>query len=133
MRDKDVMDCLLRIEAYLEGIHNMMEAKREDPKKDNKVSKDHIKEVYEAYPSRCVVSNRSSGKCAKNKEKIKNLLKEMPYGNLIALIQHYTDDCMKTDTYMKNFSTFLNNLPDITELNKKPESKKVKSSTFEEY
>ena len=133
MRDEDLMDCLLRIESYLERMCNMMVDKQVQPKEEVKVSSGHVADVYAAYPSRCVVSNRSSGKCLKNKDKIKKLLKEVPYKNLLIIIQLYTEDCRESDTYMKNFSTFLNNLPDINEFNKKPSQQEAKETEFQTF
>lgn len=78
-------------------------------------AKSDIEEVYKAYPTRCVVRGSSNGKSAKDKEKIKRLLKEHTKEELIKTIRQYTKECEQGNVYMKNFSTFLNNLPDYEE------------------
>ena len=76
-------------------------------------SKRDVEEVYSLYPARCLVSGRSSGKTLKHKDKIKILLKKHTPKELKDMIRWYCDDCKRTTTFMKNFGTFLNNLPDI--------------------
>jgi len=90
--------------------------KEKDKDKDNYIDSDDVNKIYSAYPSRCVVSNRGTGKSQKNKDKIKALLKSHTAEELIKLIETYKNDCKDNKTYMKNFSTFLNNLPDIEEI-----------------
>ncbi len=81
--------------------------------KESKVNiSEDINRVYSAYPSKCVVQGRSTGKSSKDKEKIKSLLKTHSVDDLISRINTYISDCRKSATYMKNFGTFLNNLPD---------------------
>jgi len=41
------------------------------------------------------------------------------------IVQRYIDDCKKTKTYLKNFGTFLNNLPDITPEKCNPEQEMI--------
>lgn len=75
-----------------------------------------IEEIYKAYPTKCQVRKASSGKTAKNKDQIKRLLeKGHTKEELLSTIGRYVDDCVRNGTYMKNFSTFLNNLPDYEE------------------
>lgn len=76
---------------------------------------ENIEEIYNSYPTRCVVGGRSTGKSAKTKDKIKTLLKTITPEKLIDTIKWYVEDCKKTNTYMMNFSTFLNNIPDVPE------------------
>ena len=70
-----------------------------------------IDKIYGLYPSRDENNgDRSTGKCFKDKAKISKLL-----GNgidLESLITQYILDCQKTKAYLKNFSTFLNQLPE---------------------
>jgi hypothetical protein len=78
--------------------------------------------VYSKYPSRCPVRLASLGKCSKNKDKIKAILKTgASPDELIKAIELYTADCIRHKNYMKNFATFLNNLPDLKEFVKAPE------------
>lgn len=76
---------------------------------------ENIELIYTSYPTRCVVGGRSTGKSAKTKDKIKTLLKTITPEKLIDTIKWYVEDCKKTNTYMMNFSTFLNNIPDVPE------------------
>jgi len=43
------------------------------------------------------------------------LLKEYSKEHILKTIAWYVNDCKKNKIYMKNFGTFLNNLPDMTE------------------
>ena len=89
--------------------------------KDNNITSADVGIIYSKYPSRCVISNRSTGKTSKNKDKIKALLKNgQTVETLEKLIETYVGDCKKTKTYMKNFATFLNNLPDLNEITQEP-------------
>lgn len=72
-----------------------------------------INYIYSLYPTKCFVGNRSTGKTKKNKDKIKSLLKDNSKEQLEYIIKRYLTECRKTKTYLKNFATFLNNLPDF--------------------
>jgi hypothetical protein len=81
-------------------------ANRKDSIVENRIDK-----IYTLYPSRDINDkNRSTGKCSKDKIKISKLLSEGK--DLEKLITQYILDCEKTKTYLKNFSTFLNQLPE---------------------
>lgn len=84
---------------------------------DNKISQDDIDEIYNAYPTKCPVKNSSTGKSKKtNQEKIKSLLiKDYTKDELKSIILRYVDLCVKDKVYMKNFGTFLNNIPDYSD------------------
>jgi len=73
-----------------------------------------IDEIYNLYPTKCPVSKRSTGKSLKNKDKIRTILKKMPADELSKTIRHYINDCIRDGVYIKNFATFLNNLPDYS-------------------
>ena len=81
--------------------------------KYSKEEENIVESIYDKYPSKCKISKRSLGKGVKDKKKIATLLKSHTKEDLLARIEYYTKECVKSDTYMKNFSTFLNNLPDI--------------------
>lgn len=71
--------------------------------------------VYAEYPTKCVVSGRPTGKSRKKDiVTIKRLLKRGDYTEeqLISIIRRYVDECRQHQSYTKNFSTFLNNIPD---------------------
>lgn len=93
--------------------------------KKEKNEEEIIKEIYKLYPSTCPIKGNSNGKTKKNKDKIKSILKskEETVESLKAKIERYTRDCKNTKTYFMNFGTFLNNLPDYSEEEKKDELK----------
>ncbi|HHX61245.1 MAG TPA: hypothetical protein GX707_11130, partial [Epulopiscium sp.] len=84
---------------------------------------EEVDEVYTAYPTKCVVRGASTGKSASNKKKIRTLLKSSTKEDLLLIIKKYIADCKKDNIYMKNFTTFLNNLPDYDTDTLKAESK----------
>jgi hypothetical protein len=90
--------------------------------KNVKNDNNNIKEIYDSYPSKCQKRGTSTGKCFKDKDRIKKLLKTHDKDYILKVIDWYIKDCQKTDTYIKNFSTFLNNFPDLPE-QQKPEKK----------
>lgn len=71
-----------------------------------------IEEIYKAYPTKCPVSGSSTGKCTKDKQRIKALLKTRSKESILAAIKTYLDDCAANNRFIKNFSTLLNNLPE---------------------
>ena len=81
----------------------------------------NINNIYKSYPSKCPVSKRPTGKCSKNKKQIEALLKK-GIDNLEYIINRYIKECTENKIWIKNFSTFLNNLPDYAE----EESEKTK-------
>lgn len=86
-----------------------------------KVSSESIERLYSYYPTKCPVSGRSTGKSSKDKRRIEVLLRTRTEGDLEHAIKTYVSDCIGTRTYIKNFATFLNNVPDYSEKeNKKP-------------
>ena len=80
--------------------------------KDNNVNNDNndniINKIYNSYPTICPIKERPTGKSNKDKVRIKNLLKKHKPEYLMDLIEKYKN----SRTWIKNFSTFLNNLPD---------------------
>ena len=80
---------------------------------NDNVSVSDINKIYSLYPSKCVVKNSSTGKSRKtNVEQIKRLLKTHSVADLKTIIERYVTECRKDQVFMKNFKTFLNNLPD---------------------
>lgn len=70
-----------------------------------------IEEIYSLYPARDRNNNnRSTGKSSRDKLKIRKLLTEGK--DLKMIINKYILDCSKTNSFIKNFSTFLNQLPE---------------------
>ena len=74
-----------------------------------------VERIYAFYPSKCPIKGRPTGKSKADKAKIARLLKEMTEEELMRRIRKYLNDCVRTDTPIKNLSTLLNNLPDENE------------------
>lgn len=70
--------------------------------------------IYLLYPSKCPNRETSTGKTAKDKDKIKTLLQTISPEQLTATVTRYVNECRRDNAYMKNFGTFLNNLPDYS-------------------
>lgn len=93
------------------------EAKKEKADSEEPISeelREQIDLIYSMYPTKCLITKRSLGKSAKNKDKIKSLLtksKRKPR-ELLDIITRYSMECKSSGTFMMNFTTFLNNLPD---------------------
>lgn len=90
--------------------------------------------LYSMYPSRCPVSRRATGKSSKDKERLERLLKAHTEEELAYKIKRYVKECTEQDSYIKNFATFLNNLPDYSdttnETTTKTEQQPKKASGF---
>lgn len=100
-------------ESQVDAIYNMAKnvfMAREEPVAD----REDVDAVYSAYPTRCVVTGRNLGKSSSDMGKIARLLKDKTRDQLVRTIQRYVDDCKRDKVYMKNFGTFLNNLPEYT-------------------
>ncbi len=80
--------------------------------------------VYKSYPTKCPIKGSSTGKSTEDKKKILSILKSKKYTaeKLIEIINWYIADCKKTNTFVKNLSTFLNKIPD-TDTSETPEEK----------
>lgn len=84
------------------------------------ISEKEIEEIYLMYPTTDKNrDNQSTGKTSKNKQRIKKIL-ESKYP-LKKAIEFYLSECNRTKCYLKNFGTFLNNLPDVELLEDKKE------------
>lgn len=95
--------------------------------KNNK--QETINNIYKHYPSKCKNRGTSTGKSSKDKEKIAKLLKTHSEEHLIACIDFAIKEGQKG--MLKNFSTFLNNLPDLDEVNQDQEQEKqIKDIVF---
>lgn len=73
-----------------------------------------VTRLYAIYPTKCPVSGRATGKSSKDKEKLARMLKEHTEEELADIIMRYIKESTEQQSYIKNFSTFLNNLPDYT-------------------
>ena len=74
---------------------------------------EEVEYIYSIYPTKCPIKNSSTGKGEKNKKQIKTLLKTKSKEELENVIKSYLNDCKNSNTWIKNFKTFLNDLPDV--------------------
>ena len=118
------------LEADLNMIVSLADKIYTSEKKEDlvRVPKEEVDEVYTAYPTKCVVRGASTGKSASNKNKIRTLPKSSTKEELLLIISKYIADCKKDKVYMKNFTTFLNNLPDYDIETLKSESSTLDSN-----
>lgn len=87
----------------------------EPQKHEYPVDEDAVNYIYSLYPTKCPVTGRSTGKCSKDKAKIAIILRKTSKEDLARIIQDYVDESVVQKTWLKNFATFLNNLPDTQE------------------
>lgn len=88
-------------------------------------AKEDAEEIYKLYPTTCLNTGRRTGKSTKDKEKIIRLLKTHTKEELKFTIQKYIYLSIRDKTYMMNFSTFLNHLPDYSDLTEKEKETKL--------
>lgn len=81
-----------------------------------------INQVWNEYPSRCPVGkraiNRTHRKC---NSKIAKAIKKYGFANIIGYQLWYIEDCTETNTFIKGYEAFLNQLPEKEELEVKAE------------
>lgn len=105
-------------QTSLEKAPNKEDKENKELYQKEKVSKDTQKKdsivdaLYSLYPTKCPVSGRATGKCSKNKRQIESLLKNRDASDVEFIIRDYITDCKNHNTYIKNFTTFLNQFPD---------------------
>lgn len=85
--------------------------KKEKPIKVIEDTSEFVERIYKIYPSTCPMRGTSLGKCKKDKERIKKLLKEYTEEQIEYIVKKEVEDKYGKN-YMQNFSTFLNNFPD---------------------
>jgi hypothetical protein len=113
------------IEKPIESESKANQSNIEEKRREKKRKEDIINDIYSLYPTNCPVKGKPNGKGKANKEQIKRILKskEETVDSLKAKIERYVRECKNSNTYLKNFKTFLNNLPDYSEEEKKDELK----------
>lgn len=125
---KIIITLLSKIVGHLEGIpaDEVLKAVLEqtEPKERNatpQVDTEAVERLYKLYPTTCPISGRSLGKCSKNKEKLATLLKTRKAEDIEATIKWYIEDCKRSNTYLKNFGTFLNQFPERPQQAQEPQ------------
>lgn len=99
--------------------------KKEKEVKVENTDQEFIDMIYGLYPSKCPKRGSSLGKCSKDKDRIKKLLKTYTKEQIEEVVRREVENKYGI-SYMQNFSTFLNNFPDpiATEYHSKVYSKK---------
>lgn len=102
-------------DKYMDKDKNKIEGLREEGKERDRsiIKQSDIDYLYSLYPPKCPNRNKSNGKGIKDKDKIRNILKTTSKEELEFTIKAYVQQCIENKEWMKNFSTFLNNLPDM--------------------
>lgn len=87
------------------------EVEVERPIKVIEDTSEFVERIYKMYPTSCPMRGTSLGKCKKDKERIKKLLKDYTEEQIEYIVKKEVED-KYGKAYMQNFSTFLNNFPD---------------------
>lgn len=74
--------------------------------------KESIELIFQAYPTRDWKQKYSTGKCQKNKNQIKALLKKYSSQQIISEINKYVEERKKAGLSIKTFSRFLEEFPE---------------------
>lgn len=110
--DADLLNThITAIVLLADQIYSKKEKKSDPPMSPE--LKASVDRVYYAYPSKCPKGKNSTSKSFKNKKTIAKRLEIYSEEYLIKAIETYIDGEKKADRWIKNFSTFLNNIPDI--------------------
>lgn len=108
------------------NINNNNNKTKEEDKKENNNSSvkfektcesddEFVERMYKLYPTKCPCRGVYLGKCRKDKQRIKSLLKTYSKDEIERVIKLEVKN-KYGKTYMLNFSTFLNNFPDPNEI-----------------
>lgn len=121
-----------RIEGKVEEEETTLfpDVEKEEKKKTLQKKKsiaDDVEKLYSLYPTKCPMRNSATHKGEKCKVKLKSLLTTHRAEDLEAIIKRYVDETYGKQ-YLKDFLTFLNNLPDYSE----PEEKKPAEEDWRE-
>lgn len=129
--DKIIITLLARIAGHLEGLPADeilaavvdATAPKEMVPKDTVLTKrdevptdmEAVERIFELYPTKCPVSGRTLGKCARNKRQIIGLLRSRTAKDIEMTIREYVVDCKNHGVFLKDFSTLLNQFPEREE------------------
>ena len=99
------------------GGESAPEEVKTEPRNDANAELQEIAErIYKLYPTKCPTSQRATGKSKSDIVKIVRLLKKgHTEEELSGTIQRYISEATQNKSWIQNFSTFLNNLPDYSE------------------
>lgn len=91
-----------------------------------------VNRLYALYPTKCPVSGRHTGKSSKDKHKLEILLRTYTEEKLAGIINRYIKESTEQNSYVKNFATFLNNIPDYDSKPGKAPAGKTKDDALQE-
>ena len=117
-RSELVTDTGKKFKIYQSAARSTMpEEVKPEPKNDANAELQEIAErIYKLYPTKCPTSQRATGKSKSDIVKIVRLLKKgHTEEELSGTIQRYISEATQNKSWIQNFSTFLNNLPDYSE------------------
>ena len=86
--------------------------------KNNKISKDKIIYIVNTYPTSCPIRKTSTRRSVYNRKKLITIIQKNGMVRTAEIIRAYINDCEKTNTYIMNFSTFVNNFPSLEDFEK---------------
>jgi len=84
-------------------------------KREKEILTNQAEELYKLYPSQCEVKNRPTGKSSSDKEKLKRLIYTHGFDKVKGSINYYIESSKKSGSFISNFKTLLNNLPEVPE------------------
>lgn len=119
--DKKVgIDSSMLVRFLLSSINSMENLRdsiieKEEKKNDSNNDEEFVEQMYKLYPSKCPKRQSSLGKTQKDKDRIRKLLKKYSKEDIERVIRNEIDTKYGI-AYMQNFSTFLNNFPDPTQI-----------------
>jgi hypothetical protein len=98
--------------------------------KQNTLSK-QVDYIYYKYPSKCPITGRYTNKSNSHKAKIAKAIKKVGVAEFLDIQNKYVSISEKQRAPLKNYSTFLNNLPDF-EYYSNPAAEAQKAKEIEE-
>lgn len=102
--------------SSLENLRDsFIEKVEKEKRKDSDDDEEFIEQMYKLYPPKCPIQNRSLGKSSKDKDRIKQLMKKYSKDAIEFVIRNEINQ-KYNKSWMSNFSTFLNNFPDPTQI-----------------
>lgn len=119
--DKKVgIDSSMLVRFLLSSINSMENLRdsiieKEEKENDSNNDEEFVEQMYKLYPSKCPKRQSSLGKTQKDKDRIRKLLKKYSKEDIERVIRNEIDTKYGI-SYMQNFSTFLNNFPDPTQI-----------------
>ena len=107
---------VVEYDTHNNNITNDNNNKEKEILKEKKSNDDEfVDRIYAMYPSKCPVRNTHLGKCSKDKDRIRKLLKMYSKEDIENVVVHEVEGKFGK-SMMQNFSTFLNNFPDPSSL-----------------